>query len=64
MTEIKSPGEPQGMYLTLRRLVEAPTGLLLPPLPSYLTSPHQHNPTGFCPLQLIPGEGGAHVHFR
>jgi hypothetical protein len=45
VTEIKSLGEPQGIYPTLRKLVNAPSATPLP----------QHCPTGFYPLQLIPG---------
>jgi hypothetical protein len=62
MTEIKSPGEPQGICPTLTRLVDAPSA---PPLPSYpATSCPQHHPTGLYPLQLIPGGDRSHVPFR
>jgi hypothetical protein len=51
MTEINSPGEPQGICPTLRRLVEVPSA---PPLPLYPATLHpQHHPTGLYPFQMI-----------
>jgi hypothetical protein len=59
MAAIKSPGEPHGIYPTIRRLVNTPTA------PPYSATSHsQHHPTGLYPLQLFPGGDRAHVPFR
>jgi hypothetical protein len=62
VTEIKSPGEQQGIYPVLSRLVDAPSAPPLLPYPA--TSHPRHHPTGLYPLQLSPGGGRAHIPFR
>jgi hypothetical protein len=61
MTEIKSAGELQGIYPTLRKLVDAPTATphpltQLPCAPDII--PQDSTPP------IIPGEDRAHVPFR
>jgi hypothetical protein len=58
----KSPGEPKGIYSTLRRLVDAPSAPLVSPYPA--KSHPQHHLIGLYPLELIPGGDRAHIPFR
>jgi hypothetical protein len=61
MAEIKYPGEPQGIYPTLRKLVDSPSTPPLPPYPATLYP--QNHPTVLYLLQLIPGGDRAHILF-